>query len=135
MTGGAQPCSASFFLWILDFGDRRFQDVPVPRRLSQTPALREGRDIRERFRSRRIVAPAGIPFPGSQLVAAGYSGEPFSNRVFSLRLRGACRPLRLGDHRAWFAPLTQQPCFSSPGRILWEAQELLRHKKIGTSPR
>jgi hypothetical protein len=32
------------------------------------------------------MASGGIAFAGSQLVFAGYSGTPFSNRAFNLRL-------------------------------------------------
>ena len=39
------------------------------------------------------MAPGGIAFAGSQFVFAGYSGAPFSNRAFNLRLRAACRAL------------------------------------------
>jgi hypothetical protein len=39
-----------------------------------------------------------IAFAASQFVFAGYSGEPFSNRAFNLRLRAACRALGVGEH-------------------------------------
>jgi hypothetical protein len=56
-----------------------FQDVPVPARLSM--ALLEWKDIQEGFKSKRILAPGGIAFAGSQFVFAGYSRTPFSNRA------------------------------------------------------
>ena len=42
-------------------------------------------------------APGGITFTASQFVFAGYSGSPFSNRAFNLRLRSACRALGVGQ--------------------------------------
>jgi phosphocarrier protein HPr len=69
--------------------------VPVPGRLST--ALLEWKGVQEGFKGRRIVAPGGINFAGSQFVFAGYSGAPFSNRAFNLRLRGACRALGVGE--------------------------------------
>ena len=75
-----------------------FQDVPVTGALSA--ALLEWRDIQEGFKVRRIRFPGGIAFAGSQFVFAGYSGEPFSNRAFNLRLRAACRAIGVGgDYR------------------------------------
>ena len=61
-------------------------------------ALLEWKAIQEGFKGRRILAsPAGSPFAGSQFVFAGYSGAPFSNRAFNLRLRAACRALGVGE--------------------------------------
>jgi integrase len=75
-----------------------FHDVPVPERLSA--ALLEWKNIQEGFKARRIMAPGGIAFAGSDFVFAGYSGAPFSNRAFNVRLRAACRTLGVGgDHR------------------------------------
>ena len=71
-----------------------FQDVPVPGRLSA--ALLEWKALQEKFKGRRIMAPGGIAFAASQFVFAGYSGAPFSNRAFNLRLRAACRALGVG---------------------------------------
>jgi integrase len=87
-----------------------FQDVLVPGRLSAE--LLEWKAIQEGFKGRRILAPGGIAFAGSQFVFARYSGAPFSNRAFNLRLRSACRALGVG-----------------------EIQELLRHKNIRTTVR
>ena len=42
------------------------------------------------------MAPGGINFAMSQFVFAGYSGAPFSNRAFNLRLWAACRVLGVG---------------------------------------
>jgi integrase len=64
-----------------------FHDVPLAARLSA--ALLEWKDIQEGFKARRITARSGIAFAGSQFVFAGYSGAPFSNRGFNLRLRAA----------------------------------------------
>ena len=68
--------------------------MPVPGRLSA--ALLEWKTLQEEFKGRRIMAPGGIAFAASQFVFAGYSGAPFSNRAFNLRLRAACRALGLG---------------------------------------
>ena len=72
-----------------------FQDVPVPGRL--IAALLEWKALQEKIKGRRIMAPGGIAFAASQFVFAGYSGEPFSNRAFNLRLRAACRALGVGE--------------------------------------
>ena len=72
-----------------------FQDVPVPGRLSA--ALLEWKALQEKIKGRRILAPGGIAFAASQFVFAGYSGAPFSNRAFNLRLRAACRALGVGE--------------------------------------
>ena len=72
-----------------------FQDVPVTGALSV--ALLEWKNFQEDFKARRIRFLGGIAFAGSQLVFAGYSGAPFSNRAFNLRLRSACRALGVGE--------------------------------------
>jgi len=71
-----------------------FQHVPVTGVLSA--ALLEWKGNQESFKGKRILAPGGIAFAGSQFVFAGYSGEPFSNRAFNLRLRAACRAIGVG---------------------------------------
>ena len=71
-----------------------FQDVPVT---GLSAALLEWKDFQEDFKARRIRFPGGIAFAGSQVVFAGYSGEPLSNRAFNLRLRAACRALGVGE--------------------------------------
>ena len=71
-----------------------FQDVPVTSALSA--ALLEWKKIQS-FKARRIRFPGGIAFAGSQFVFAGYSGAPFTNRAFNLRLRAACRALGVGE--------------------------------------
>jgi integrase len=68
-----------------------FHDIPVPGRLSA--ALLGWKDIQDGFKALRIMAPGGMGFAGSQFVFAGYSGEPFSNHEFNLRLRAACRAI------------------------------------------
>src|SRR6476660_10552822 len=64
---------------------------------SLSAALREWKDVQETFKGRRIMAPGGIAFAASQFVFAGYSGAPFSNRAFNLRLQAACRALGVGE--------------------------------------
>jgi len=71
-----------------------FQHVPVTGVFSA--ALLEWKGNQESFKGKRILAPGGIAFAGSQFVFAGYSGEPFSNRAFNLRLRAACRAIGVG---------------------------------------
>jgi hypothetical protein len=72
-----------------------FQDVPVTAALSQS--LKKWKAIQESFKGRRILAPGGIAFAASEFVFAGYSGAPFSNRAFNLRLRAAFRALGVGE--------------------------------------
>ena len=111
-----------------------FQDVPVPGRLSA--ALLEWKDIQEDFKGRRIRFPGGIDFAGSQFVFAGYSGEPFSNRAFNLRLRAACRALGVGEITAHgLRHSAATILLNHVGKDLREIQELLRHKNIRTTVR
>ena len=108
-----------------------FQDVPVPGRLGQ--ALREWKDVQENFKGRRILAPGGIAFAASQFVFAGYSGAPFSNRAFNLRLRSACRALGVGQITAHgLRHSAATILLNHVGKDLREIQELLRHKNIRT---
>jgi len=111
-----------------------FQDVPVPERLSA--ALLEWKGVQEGFKGRRIVAPGGIAFAGSQFVFAGYSGAPFSNRAFNLRLRAACRALGVGEITAHgLRHSAATILLNHVGKDLREIQELLRHKNIRTTVR
>ena len=111
-----------------------FHDVPVPARLSA--ALSEWRDVQEEFKRRRIMAPGGIAFAGSQFVFAGYSAAPFSNRASNLRLRAASRAIGVGEitaHRLRHSAATI--LLNHVGKDLREIQELLRHKNIRTTVR
>jgi hypothetical protein len=54
---------------------------PVPGRLSA--ALLDWKALQEGFKGRRIMAPAGIAFAGSQFVFGGIRGAPFSNRFIA----------------------------------------------------
>jgi integrase len=93
-----------------------FHDVLVPARLSA--ALIEWKDIQESFKARRIMAPGGIAFAASEFVFAGYSGMPFSDRAFNLRLRAACRALRVGRSPRTDCTIAQpQSCLSTWERI------------------
>jgi site-specific recombinase XerD len=111
-----------------------FQDVPVTGLLSA--ALLEWKEIQESFKGRRILAPGGIAFAGSQFVFAGYSGAPFSNRAFNLRLRAACRALGVGEITAHgLCHSAATILLNHVGKDLREIQELLRHKTIRTTVR
>jgi integrase len=111
-----------------------FQDVPVTGALSQS--LKEWKALQETFKSRRILRPGGIDFAGSQFVFAGYSGTPFSNRAFNLRLRAACRALGVGEITAHgLRHSAATILLDHVGKDLREIQELLRHKNIRTTVR
>jgi integrase len=111
-----------------------FHDVPVPGRLSA--AFLEWKDIQEGFKARRIRFPGGIAFAGSQFVFAGSSVEPFSNRVFNLRLRAACRALGVREITAHgLRHSAATILLNHVGKDLREIQELLRHKNIRTTVR
>ena len=100
-------------------------------------ALLEWKDIQESFKARRIHWPrAGSPSPASQFVFAGYSGAPFSNRAFNLRLRAACRALGVGEITAHgLRHSAATILLNHVGKDLREIQELLRHKNIRTTVR
>jgi integrase len=111
-----------------------FQDVPVTSALSA--ALLEWKDIQQSFKGRRIMAPDGIAFAGSHFVFAGYTGEPFSNRAFNLRLRAACRAIGVGEITAHgLRHSAATILLNHVGKDLREIQELLRHKNIRTTVR
>jgi len=106
-----------------------FQDVPVPGRLSA--ALLEWKALQEAFKGRRILRHGGITFAGSQFVFAGYSGAPFSNGGFNLRLRAACRAIGVGEITAHgLRHSAATILLNHMGKDLREIQELLRHKNI-----
>jgi integrase len=111
-----------------------FQDVPVTGALSA--ALLEWKAIQESFKGKRILASGGIVFAGSEFVFAGYSGAPFSNRAFNLRLRAACRALGVGEITAHgLRHSAATILLNHVGKDLREIQELLRHKNIRTTVR
>jgi integrase len=111
-----------------------FHDVPVAGRLSA--ALLEWKDIQEGSKGRRIMAPGGIAFAASQFVFAGYSGAPFSNRAFNLRLRAACKTLGVGEITAHgLRHSAATILLNHVGKDLREIQELLRHRNIRTTVR
>ena len=111
-----------------------FQDVPVTGRLSA--ALLEWKAVQETFKGRRILASGGIAFAASEFVFAGYSGAPFSNRAFNLRLRAACRVLGVGEITAHgLRHSAATILLNHVGKDLREIQELLRHKNIRTTVR
>jgi site-specific recombinase XerD len=105
--------------------------VPVPGRLGA--ALLEWKGVQEGFKGRRILAPAGIDFAGSQFVFAGYSGAPFSNRAFNLRLRAALGVGEITAHGLRHSAATI--LLNQVGKDLREIQELLRHKNIRSTVR
>ena len=92
-------------------------------------ALLEWKNVQEGFKARRIFAPGGIAFAGSQFVFAGYSGEPFSNRAFNLRIRAG----EITAHGLRHSAATI--LLNYVGKDLREIQELLRHKNIRTTVR
>jgi site-specific recombinase XerD len=99
-------------------------------------AFLEWKAIQASFKGKRILAPGGIAFAGSQFVFAGYSGAPLSNRAFNLRLRCACRALGVGEitaHGLRYSAATI--LLNHVGKDLREIQELLRHKNIRTTLR
>jgi site-specific recombinase XerD len=80
------------------------------------------------------MAPGRNRFAASQFVFAGYSGAPFSNRAFNLRLRAACRTLgEITGHGLRHSAATI--LLNQVGKDLREIQELLRHKNIRTTVR
>ena len=94
------------------------------------------KDIQDAFKARRIRFPSGIAFAGSQCVFAGYSGAPFSNRAFNLRLRAACRALGVGEITAHgLRHSAATILLNHVGKDLRDIQELLRHKNIRTTVR
>jgi integrase len=81
------------------------------------------------------MAPGGIAFAASQFVFAGYSGAPFCNRAFNLRLRAACVALGGRSPRMGCATPPVTILLNQVGRDLREIQELLHHKNIRTTVR
>jgi site-specific recombinase XerD len=99
-------------------------------------ALLEWKPIQEGFKGRRILFPGGIAFAASQFVFAGYSGAPFTNRAFNIRLRAACRALGVGEITAHgLRHSAATILLNHVGNDLREIQELLRHKNIRTTVR
>jgi integrase len=111
-----------------------FQDIRVTR--ASSVSLLEWKDIHERFKGKRILAPGGIAFAATWFVSAGYSGEPFSNRAFNLRLRSACRALGWGRS----PPMDYGIPRPRSSSITWEricerSRSFFRHKNIRTTVR
>ena len=67
---------------------------------------------------------------------AGFSGAPFSNRAFNLRLRAACLVIGVGEITAHgLRHSVATILLNHVGKDLREIQELLRHKNIRTTVR
>ena len=95
---------------------------PFPGRLSA--ALLEWKGFQDDFKGHRLLASGGIVFAASEFVFAGYSGGPFSNRAFNLRLRAAWRAIGVGQitaHRLHHSAATI--LLTDVGKDLREIQE------------
>jgi integrase len=141
--GCRKPRSAESFLsyrlgsvYLFRGGEERREPQTDPRRAFLCAALLEWKGVQEGFKDRRVLRPGGIAFAASQFVFAGYSGEPFSNRAFNLRLRAACRAIGVGEITAHgLRHSAATILLNHVGKDLREIQELLRHKNIRTTVR
>jgi integrase/recombinase XerD len=99
--------------------------------------LLDWRALQEQFRGVKIFAARGLAFCRSDFMFAGPSGEPFTNQAFNLRLRQACRELRLpiilSAHGLRHSAATI--LLNDHHKNLREVQEVLRHKDIRTTVR
>jgi site-specific recombinase XerD len=68
------------------------------------------------------------------IVFVGYSGAPFWNRAFNLRLRAACRTIEVAQITAHgLRDSAATILLNHVGKDLREIQELFRHKNICTT--
>jgi site-specific recombinase XerD len=90
------------------------------------------------------TARRGVTFKGFRptclcrvtVCVAGYSGAPFSDRAFNLRLRAACRALGVGEITAHgLRHSAATILLNHVGKDFREIQEFLRHKNISTTVR
>ena len=72
---------------------------------------------------------------GITVCVCGYSGAPFSNRAFNLRLQAACRALGGGEITADGCAIAPATIPNYVGKDFREIHESLRHKNIRATVR